>query len=99
MARRSSTPTVTATMTMMTSNKSVCWAEPEWPAPPQVRSLITRRHGGVSQSPYDSANLALHVGDDVGGVDLELFGEADEGLEFLAFEVELDRVHASASRG
>ena len=64
MARRSSTPTVTATMTMMTSNKSVCWAEPEWPAPPQVRSLITRRHGGVSQSPYDSANLALHVGDD-----------------------------------
>lgn len=36
---------------------------PEWPAPPNVRSLQTRRGGGVSQPPWDSFNLGDHVGD------------------------------------
>ena len=36
---------------------------PDWPAPPQVRSVSTTRSGGVSLPPYDSFNLALHVGD------------------------------------
>lgn len=38
--------------------------EPDWPAPPQVRALQTTRRGGLSLPPYDSLNLALHVGDD-----------------------------------
>lgn len=37
---------------------------PNWPAPPQVKAYTTTRHGGVSHPPYDSFNLAEHVGDD-----------------------------------
>lgn len=36
---------------------------PDWPAPANVKSLQTTRHGGVSVAPYDSLNLGLHVGD------------------------------------
>jgi len=36
---------------------------PDWPAPPNVRALITTRKGGVSHKPYDSLNLGAHVGD------------------------------------
>lgn len=36
---------------------------PQWPQPRSVRSCTTTRHGGVSQPPYDSLNLGLHVGD------------------------------------
>lgn len=36
---------------------------PDWPAPVQVRALQTTRLGGVSSAPYDSLNLASHVGD------------------------------------
>lgn len=36
---------------------------PDWPAPAGVHALITSRHGGVSEAPFDSLNLALHVGD------------------------------------
>lgn len=37
---------------------------PDWPAPAHVQARVTTRYGGVSQSPYDSFNLARHVGDD-----------------------------------
>lgn len=36
----------------------------DWPAPPQVRTLVTTRRGGVSEAPYASLNLGTHVGDD-----------------------------------
>ncbi|MDO8261920.1 MAG: peptidoglycan editing factor PgeF [Gallionella sp.] len=36
---------------------------PDWPAPPNVRTLQTNRQGGVSVAPYDSLNLGDHVGD------------------------------------
>lgn len=36
---------------------------PQWPAPANVKSLLTSRAGGVSQAPYQSFNLANHVGD------------------------------------
>lgn len=39
------------------------WFVPDWPAPANVRSLQTTRHGGVSRAPYDSLNLGDHVGD------------------------------------
>lgn len=39
--------------------------EPDWPQRPTgVRALYSTRHGGVSLPPYDSFNLAQHVGDD-----------------------------------
>ncbi|MDH3281783.1 MAG: laccase domain-containing protein, partial [Gammaproteobacteria bacterium] len=34
-----------------------------WSAPAGVRALTTCRRGGVSQAPYDTLNLALHVDD------------------------------------
>jgi len=39
-----------------------------WGAPEQVKTMITNRHGGFSQAPFDSLNLGLHVGDDPGVV-------------------------------
>lgn len=36
---------------------------PEWPAPTNVKVIISTRKCGVSQAPYESLNLALHVGD------------------------------------
>ena len=36
---------------------------PKWAAPKQVRAIFTTRHGGCSREPYDSFNLASHVGD------------------------------------
>lgn len=36
---------------------------PDWPAPANVRALQTTRVGGVSQAPYASLNLGMHVGD------------------------------------
>ena len=41
---------------------------PDWPAPANVRAVVTTRHGGVSQAPYDSFNLAFHVGDEAPAV-------------------------------
>ncbi|HEX4328800.1 MAG TPA: peptidoglycan editing factor PgeF [Burkholderiales bacterium] len=39
------------------------WIVPHWPAPAQVRALITTRAGGVSPAPYDSMNFGLRSGD------------------------------------
>lgn len=36
---------------------------PDWDAPANVRSLVTTRHGGCSQAPFESFNIAEHVGD------------------------------------
>ena len=36
---------------------------PDWPAPENIRTLQTTRNGGVSVAPYDTLNLADHVGD------------------------------------
>ncbi|MBT9614375.1 MAG: peptidoglycan editing factor PgeF [Burkholderiales bacterium] len=44
--------------------KNKNWITPDWPAPPNVRALITTRTGGVSHGPYASMNPADHVGDD-----------------------------------
>lgn len=41
---------------------------PDWPAPANVRALVTTRSGGVSTGPYASFNLGDHVGDDPAAV-------------------------------
>lgn len=41
----------------------------DWPAPANVRALATTRVGGVSAPPYESLNLAAHVGDDPAAVE------------------------------
>ncbi len=40
------------------------WIVPDWPAPKNVRAVITTRQGGYSAAPYYSLNLAHHVEDD-----------------------------------
>jgi len=40
------------------------WLIPKWPAPVGVHAVCTTRLGGVSKSPYDSLNVADHLGDD-----------------------------------
>jgi len=38
---------------------------PDWPAPSHVKAVMTTRTGGHSSPPYDSLNLATHVGDNL----------------------------------
>ncbi len=40
------------------------WIVPNWPAPANVKALITTRAGGVSQGPFFTLNLGLRTGDD-----------------------------------
>lgn len=40
------------------------WIVPGWPAPANVRALVTTRSGGVSGGTYASLNLGLRTGDD-----------------------------------
>ena len=42
--------------------------EPDWPAPARVLALSTTRQGGTSGAPWNSCNLAHHVGDDPAAV-------------------------------
>jgi len=53
----------------VTTAGTLGWLEPDWPAPPQVRAVMTTRRGGVSLPPYESMNLATHVGDDAARVE------------------------------
>lgn len=46
------------------------WFRADWPAPPQVQTLMTDRHGGVSGAPWHHMNLGDHVGDDPGHVQI-----------------------------
>jgi purine-nucleoside/S-methyl-5'-thioadenosine phosphorylase / adenosine deaminase len=41
---------------------------PAWPVDAGVRTAVTGRGGGVSPPPFDSLNLAVHVGDDPAAV-------------------------------
>ncbi|WP_084282629.1 peptidoglycan editing factor PgeF [Deefgea rivuli] len=52
---------------MPSVNNTHCFT-PDWPAPANVKSLQTTRHGGVSAAPYASFNLGDHVGDAIDAV-------------------------------
>ncbi len=47
---------------------SADWIVPNWPAPDNVRALVTTRRGGVSVAPYARLNLGDHVGDEPAAV-------------------------------
>ena len=41
------------------------WIIPDWPAPPNVRAVVSTRRGpGVSKPPYDAFNLGARCGDE-----------------------------------
>lgn len=49
-------------------SKPLIGFEPDWPAPPFVRALMTTRQGGVSKAPWNELNLGLLSGDKVSDV-------------------------------
>jgi YfiH family protein len=49
-------------------NLPLQWIIPDWPAPANVRALVTTRHGGVSSGPYASLNLGARTDDDPAAV-------------------------------
>lgn len=48
---------------MPTVDSGIELIRPDWPAPANVQAFSTTRTGGVSRPPFDSLNLAAHVGD------------------------------------
>lgn len=48
---------------------SIQFIRPDWPAPENVSAVATTRQGGFSVEPFDSFNLATHVGDDPASVE------------------------------
>src|SRR6516165_2320550 len=65
---------------------------PDWPAPPRVRAAVTLRTGGVSRPPFESLNLAAHVGDDPEAV-AENRARVRRALELPREPVWLTQVH------
>jgi YfiH family protein len=45
------------------------WIVPDWPAPAQVRALVTTRAGGTSTGPYSGMNLGRRTADDPAAVE------------------------------
>ena len=69
---------------------------PTWPAPQRVRACTTTRQGGVSRPPYDSMNLADHVGDDAPAVH-ENRRRLAQILRLPAEPVWLNQVHGACT--
>lgn len=67
---------------------------PDWPAPSAVHAAITTRKGGVSRPPFDSLNLAQHVGDDPVAV-AENRARLTAAARLPATPVWLDQVHGT----
>lgn len=71
---------------------------PAWPAPAGVCAASTTRQldgAGVSQPPYHSFNLALHVGDDPAAVQVNR-DRLRQGLDLPAEPQWLEQVHGNA---
>jgi YfiH family protein len=68
--------------------------KPDWPAPAAVRAVATTRSGGISQGPYASLNLGIHVGDNRGHVGSNR-GRLTEAAGLPATPVWLNQVHGT----
>lgn len=53
---------------MQASDLSGSLILPQWPAPASIVAAVTTRSGGHSSPPFDTFNLAQHVGDDPAAV-------------------------------
>jgi hypothetical protein len=65
---------------------------PDWPAPAGVRAAFTLRAGGVSRPPFDTFNIAAHVGDDSAAI-AHNRARLREHLELPAEPLWLEQVH------
>jgi YfiH family protein len=68
---------------------------PDWEAHARVRAVMTTRTGGVSASPYDSFNLATHVGDTTEAVERNRRRLRD-ALSLPSEPAWLEQVHGNA---
>lgn len=68
---------------------------PDWPVPAHVRAIVTTRAGGVSAPPYDSLNLAAHVGDAATAVE-ENRRRLRKALALPSEPAWLEQVHGSS---
>ena len=65
---------------------------PDWPAPPGIRAAFTLRSRGVSRPPFDTFNVAAHVGDDPRAV-AENRASLRASLQLPAEPAWLEQVH------
>ncbi len=68
---------------------------PEWAAPAHVHAWVTTRVGGVSRAPFDTLNLATHVGDDARAVAINR-ARVVEALALPSAPQWLQQVHGCA---
>ena len=66
--------------------------QPDWPAPTHIKALSTTRVGGRSLKPYNTFNLATHVGDDTTHV---MQNRAELGKFMPAEPVWLNQTHSN----
>lgn len=79
---------------MQMSTEKKYWLQADWPVPEWIHAGTTTRIGGVSQSPYATFNLALHVGDEKNDV----LANRHKLIEYLNLTSEpcwIKQVHAS----
>ena len=81
-------------ITLSPNNLGLDWIVPDWPAPRGVNACTTTRRGGMSLAPYDTMNLAAHVGDSTQAV-LENRKRLKQNLGLPAQPVWLDQVHGT----
>lgn len=79
----------------MNARVNISWLQPDWPAPRPVRAASTLRTGGVSNAPFDSFNLALHVADDPHAV-RENRKRLCDALQLPSEPCWLEQVHGSS---
>ena len=76
--------------------KDNCWIAADWPAPKHIKAGTTVRgyDHGYSKAPFNSLNLAQHVGDDPSIVNTNR-KTISESLELMSDPVWLDQCHSS----
>ena len=67
---------------------------PDWPAPASVKTVVSTRIGGFSAKPWDSLNLAFHVGDDTQKV-AENWSQLTGQLDLPSSPQLLNQVHGT----
>lgn len=67
---------------------------PTWPAPAHIQAVSTTRQGGISQLPFSSLNLGVHVGDHEADV-LQNRMRLTQALALVNSPVWLNQIHSS----
>ncbi|MDF2867795.1 MAG: multi-copper polyphenol oxidoreductase, laccase [Gammaproteobacteria bacterium] len=74
--------------------QAACYLKSKWPAPANILAYTTTRLGGNSQPPYDSFNLAEHVGDESATVQLNR-QQLNRELALPSEPIWLNQIHSN----